>query len=71
VHYVGDTFEDWYGLAATGAVRAPELEVLQVFAPAEWFCAEHGDAQPVLADPTARVDVPRRPNRAARRSRRR
>ena len=72
VQYELDTFNVWHQLQRIGAVEATELTAVQIFLPAEMFCHEHRDTQPVLADVDARVDGPLpRPNRAERRRRRR
>jgi len=63
------TFADWYSAQVAGHIRAPRLEVLQVFAPDTWFCACHRGHQPDLADPHTRLDARPVPNRAMRRSR--
>jgi hypothetical protein len=68
IQYVLETFNFWHHLADYGAVHALALEAVQVMLTRRMFCAEHGDAQPVLSDCNARVG--RRPaNRAERRRR--
>jgi hypothetical protein len=70
IQYALDTFNMWHNLADYGAVRTPALEALQVVLSPGFFCSEHGFAQPLLADRSARVGTRRAtPNRAARRSR--
>jgi hypothetical protein len=54
-HELG-TFSFWYNLRAYGAITAPEMRVLQLFAPRSWFCTCHQDSQPDLSDPLTRLD---------------
>lgn len=56
IQYELDTFNVWHSLRAIGALDAPEVETLQVFAPRGWFCRCHQHAQPDLSDPLARLD---------------
>lgn len=72
IQYRLNTFNRWNLMAEHGHLRGTVLEALQVFMPNEWFSEGQVLAQPDLSDPSARVDGPMpRPNRAARRSRRR
>ena len=72
IQYRLGTFNVWHDLERMGLLHVGPLEALQVFAPPEWLCAGHRDRQPVLSDPSSRVDAPvALPNRAARRARRR
>jgi Domain of unknown function (DUF4262) len=65
------TFNMWDNLQNYGAVQALELEAVQVILPPTFFCSVHGETQPLLDDPDARVGARRpRPNRAERRRRR-
>jgi hypothetical protein len=64
IQYRLDTFNVWHNLRTLGYLRHGELEALQVFAPADWFCSKHQESQPVLADPDARVDRAPGPNRS-------
>ena len=70
IQYGLDTFNMWHQLRRYGTVRTPELEAVQIILPSKFFCSDHRHAQPLLADPDARVDA-RRPsaNRAERRRR--
>jgi hypothetical protein len=71
VQYRLDTFNMWHELREAGVLDAPSLCAVQVILDGG-FCREHGDVQPVLSDPDARVGALRvRPNRAARRRGRR
>ena len=69
IQYALDTFNMWHNLSEYGAIETYALEALQVVLPPSCFCEEHGFAQPLLANPTARLGG-REPfrNRAARRS---
>ena len=71
VQYRFDTFNLWHELAATAVLQRHPLEARQVLAPRDWCSGYRHNAQPVLADPTSRLDPRDRPNRAARRRRRR
>ncbi|MCU1430452.1 MAG: hypothetical protein JWL83_4452 [Actinomycetia bacterium] len=67
-----DTFNMWHNLKSAGFLQAEELDAVQIVMPHGWFCAEHGDRQPLLSNAHARVDVASiPPNRATRRARER
>jgi hypothetical protein len=68
VHRDLDTFAMWHRLHDAGMLHAPSLSVVQVLLE-HGFCADHQRAQPVLADPAARVGTRTAENRAARRRR--
>ena len=66
------TFNVWLALAEAGHLRSEEFMALQVFVPDSWLCHECQESQPVLSRPESRVGLAlARPNRAARRARRR
>ena len=69
VQYDLVTFNRWHLLADHGYLHTP-LEAIQVFVPALWKDVPSIWVEPDLSDPSARVDA-WRPNRAARRNRRR
>jgi hypothetical protein len=67
IQYELSTFNMWHQLHLHGAVRASELQAVQIILPSARFCSDHG-VQPRLDDPAARVNVRRpRANRAQRR----
>jgi hypothetical protein len=70
VQYELDTFNMWHNLRAYGTLRTAELEAVQIILPPTFFCSAHGDSQPLLDEPGARVGLRSvRPNRAERRRR--
>ena len=72
IQYRLGTFNVWLGLEQSGYLRSTHLEAIQVVAPVGSFCRCELCVQPDLSRPESRVGVaPLRPNRAARRSRRR
>lgn len=56
IHYEDGTFTSWHNLRAAGALAAPALEAVQIFAPAGWFCPSHQHGQPDLSDPGEHLD---------------
>jgi hypothetical protein len=72
IQYRLSTFNVWFALAAHGFLEIRELRAIQLLAPADVICDCGLCDQPDLSRPESRVGVaPLRPNRAARRARRR
>jgi hypothetical protein len=68
IHFELETFAMWQNLAEVGAIHRHRPRAVQVLLPGSLL---DGAAQPVLADPSARVGTARQPNRRERRERQR
>jgi hypothetical protein len=68
VHFDLETFAMWQNLADVGAIHRHSPRAVQILLPGVLL---DGAAQPILADPCARIGNGPQPNRAQRRARQR